>query len=75
MALSNSVVGYQICRSGVVAKVFVTGRKNTKQTTTSNAFCSFGCFSLVPSWPSCNVAANQAEAMAARNSREKVANR
>nr|XP_005486646.1 ubiquitin-conjugating enzyme E2 variant 3 isoform X2 [Zonotrichia albicollis] len=29
----------------------------------------------VPSWSSCNVAANQTEAMAARNSREKVANR
>ncbi|XP_053800938.1 ubiquitin-conjugating enzyme E2 variant 3 isoform X4 [Vidua chalybeata] len=29
----------------------------------------------VPSWTSCNVAANQTEAMAARNSREKVANR
>ncbi|XP_053836583.1 ubiquitin-conjugating enzyme E2 variant 3 isoform X4 [Vidua macroura] len=29
----------------------------------------------VPSWISCNVAANQTEAMAARNSREKVANR
>lgn len=34
-----------------------------------------GCFYLVLSWTGCNLVANQTEAMAARNSREEVANR
>lgn len=74
--------GAKVCRSGVVTKVFAIyhrKKKNKKpeETTTSNvfAFVFYCCFYLVPSWTSCTVAANQTEAMAARDSREKVANR